>query len=78
GTRDLPLATLLERVGLTLEPVTPENGRPAMGVKTGKRGDEVTLTQVLDGGAAQAAGLSAGDSLVAIDGLRVTSGNLDK
>lgn len=78
GTRDLPLAALLERVGLTLAPVTPENGRPALGAKTGKRGDEVTLAQVLDGGAAQAAGLSAGDSLVAIDGLRVTSGNLDK
>jgi predicted metalloprotease with PDZ domain len=32
---------------------------------------------VHEGGAAHAAGLSAGDLLVAIDGLRVTPGNLD-
>jgi len=78
GTRDLPLTSLLERVGLTLAPVTPEHGRPSLGAKTAKRGDDLALAQVLDGGAAQAAGLSAGDTLVAIDGLRVTTGNLDK
>ena len=33
---------------------------------------------MLEGGAAQTAGLSAGDVVVALDGLRVTSRNLDK
>jgi predicted metalloprotease with PDZ domain len=37
----------------------------------------VKLAHVLDGGAAQAAGLAAGDVLVAIDGLRVTPKTLD-
>jgi predicted metalloprotease with PDZ domain len=37
----------------------------------------VKLTHVLDGGAAQAAGLAAGDVLAAIDGLRVTPKTLD-
>lgn len=78
GTRDLPLAQSLSRVGLELAPVPSKDGRPSLGAKTGKRGDDVTLAQVLDGGAAQAAGLSAGDALVALDGLRVTSGSLDK
>lgn len=36
----------------------------------------IKLTHVLQGGAAQAAGLSAGDILVAMDGLRVTASNL--
>ncbi|GAB3626763.1 peptidase M61 [Pandoraea terrae] len=78
GTRDLPLERLFERFGLALAPVVNGDARPGLGVKTAKRGEECTLAQVLDGGAAQTAGLSAGDTLVAIDGLRVTAGNLDK
>jgi predicted metalloprotease with PDZ domain len=38
----------------------------------------VRLTHVLDGGAAQAGGLSAGDVLIALDGLRTGARNLDK
>ncbi|MHA7188182.1 PDZ domain-containing protein, partial [Burkholderia pseudomallei] len=40
-------------------------------------GAECTLAAVYEGGAAHRAGLSAGDALVAIDGLRVTGSNLD-
>src|SRR5262249_35208923 len=40
-------------------------------------GADCTIAVVHDGGAAQKAGLSAGDVLVAIDGLRVTGSNLD-
>jgi predicted metalloprotease with PDZ domain len=36
------------------------------------------LQHVFDGTPAQQAGLSAGDTLVALDGLRITGGNLDK
>ena len=38
---------------------------------------EAKLANVLDGGPAQAAGLSAGDVLVALDGLKVGSKSLD-
>ena len=38
----------------------------------------VKLTHVLEGGAAQRAGLAAGDVVVAIDGLKATSKTLEK
>ena len=47
-----------------------------MDVVTAKKGDGVVLSNVLTGGAGQKAGLSAGDELVAIDGVRVSLGNL--
>jgi predicted metalloprotease with PDZ domain len=51
--------------------------RVALGARTAGEGNDVKLTHVLDGGAAQAAGLAAGDLLVAIDGLRVTPRTLE-
>ncbi|HLU77213.1 MAG TPA: PDZ domain-containing protein [Burkholderiales bacterium] len=50
----------------------------SLGAKTANAGADVKLAHVYDGGAAQAAGLSAGDVLVAIDGLRVTGKNVEK
>ena len=83
GTRDLPLETLLAPFGVAL---TPEMGngkngaaaaaKPSLGVRV-RGGADCTLTAVHDGSAAQKAGLSAGDVLIAIDGLRVTGSNLD-
>jgi predicted metalloprotease with PDZ domain len=55
----------------------PARVRAVLGARLGN-GNEPRLSLVNDGGAAQRAGLSAGDVLVAIDGLRVTTGNLDK
>jgi predicted metalloprotease with PDZ domain len=46
--------------------------------ETGNEGNEVRLTTVYDGGPAQSAGLSAGDLLLAIDGLRVTPATLER
>jgi len=51
--------------------------RPVLGVRGTAASGEYRLTHVLDGGAAQAAGLAAGDAVVAVDGLRVPSGGLD-
>ncbi len=39
---------------------------------------DAKLAQVFDGGAAQAAGLSAGDTIVAVEGLRVNASNLER
>jgi predicted metalloprotease with PDZ domain len=52
--------------------------RATLGARTADEPGGVKLTHVLDGGAAQAAGLAAGDVLVAIDGLRVSQRNLEQ
>ena len=75
GTRDLPLAELLAPFGVTLEPDTT-NGKPSIGARV-RGGADCTLAAVHDGSAARRGGLSAGDVLVALDGLRVTGSNLE-
>ncbi|HGX92462.1 MAG TPA: PDZ domain-containing protein, partial [Candidatus Tenderia sp.] len=52
--------------------------RPDLGVRISAENGQAKLANVFDDGAAQQAGLSAGDVLVAIDGLKVTAGNLEK
>ena len=79
GTRDLPLDALFEPFGIALAPDSTGNGasvKPSLGARV-RGGGDCTLAVVHEGGAAQKAGLSAGDVLVAIDGLRVTGSNLD-
>ncbi|RFU44002.1 M61 family metallopeptidase [Paraburkholderia sp. DHOC27] len=76
STRDLPLETLLEPFGITLAPEPDRNGKPSIGARV-RGGADCTLAAVHEGSAAQKAGLSAGDVLIAIDGLRVTGSNLD-
>jgi predicted metalloprotease with PDZ domain len=91
GTEDLPLAELLGQFGVALElrpAAGPEDrgGTPralngeqlSLGVTTREREHGVELTSVLDGGAAQRAGLAPGDVLTAIDRLRVTGRNLSR
>ncbi len=76
GTRDLPLAALLEPFGVTLEAEVDPKAKPSLGARV-RGGADCTLAAVHDGSAAQKAGLSAGDVLIAVDGLRVTGSNLD-
>ena len=82
GTRDLPLRKLLAPFGVDLSlEASPAPRTPSLGIKTngdGSSATEVRLATVFDGGAAQAAGLAAGDTLLAINGLRVTPTTLDK
>ncbi len=92
GTQELPLEEWLASVGIgyqlrvaknqdDLGGVRDESGtpepKPALGARYRQQGDFVELAQVFDDGCAQDAGLSAGDRLVAIDGLQVTAKNLD-
>jgi len=72
GTDDLPLAPLLEPFGIDWR-CEPSNQAPALGIKLAAGNGEAKLAHVHDGGPAQAAGLSAGDVLVAFDGLRVAN-----
>jgi predicted metalloprotease with PDZ domain len=53
-----------------------ENPRHSLGARYRQKGEFVELLQVYDEGPAQQCGLSAGDRLVAIDGIQVTTDNL--
>ncbi|OXI49593.1 M61 family metallopeptidase [Burkholderia aenigmatica] len=78
GTRDLPLAELLAPFGVTLMPDVANGAaaKPTIGARL-RGGVDCTFAAVYEGGAAHRAGLSAGDTLIALDGLRVTGTNLD-
>ena len=73
GTDELPLAKLYAPFGVKLSDER-RTAKPSLDVALGRDGGDCKLTQVHEGGAAHAAGLSAGDLLVALDRLRV-SGN---
>ena len=92
GTGDLPLQDWFASVGIgyQLRPAQNQEDwggvrdeseavepRPALGARYRQQEGLVELVQVFDGGSAQEAGLSAGDRLIAIDGLQVTAKNLD-
>ncbi|MDY0012597.1 MAG: PDZ domain-containing protein [Rhodocyclaceae bacterium] len=76
GTQDIPLERWFRQLGVTPSRDGEAKG-PWLGIKLAPGNGEAKLAQVLDDGPAQAAGLAAGDTLVAMDGLRVTSANLD-
>lgn len=92
GTDDLDLTPLLSELGVELrlrpaDSAKDKGGRPSdskrerpllvLGVRLNGVGDRAQLAQVLDGGGAQAAGLAAGDAVIAIDGIRVDAKNLE-
>lgn len=71
GTDDLPLQGLLERAGVAWQAQAP-----TLSQRLGLRVSEspltgVKATHVLRGGAAERAGVSAGDELLAVDGWRI-------
>ncbi|HET8730949.1 MAG TPA: PDZ domain-containing protein [Moraxellaceae bacterium] len=92
GTVELPLAELLADRGIDWLLRPAEGGgdaggrpgsadrrpRPWLGAKTGTADGGASLSTVFAGSPAQAAGLSSGDVVIAIDGLRVTGATLDK
>jgi predicted metalloprotease with PDZ domain len=90
ATEDMLLPALLDTVGVEMvmraaQSSQDKGGKPADGkeqqVELGARYIEcegaVKLTHILDGGAAQLAGLSAGDILVAVDGVRAKLATLE-
>jgi predicted metalloprotease with PDZ domain len=94
STDDLPLEELLQTVavGYELRPAAgskdegglkkgaPEPIRPRadMGVRYTADHAGAKLTTVMDYGPAMEAGLSAGDVVIALDGIKVTATNLDR
>ena len=89
STKELPLVQLLARVGVKLEMRRgdaavnrPSTRAPAktvdLGIRTTEDAAGVRLSHVLDGGAAQHAGLCPGDLVIAIDGLRATGKSFER
>lgn len=72
GTKDLPLSALLAEFGVELVNLN-KTDKAALGVKLKRDGNDCKLAHVFSGSAAHRAGLSADDVIVAMDGLRVTS-----
>ncbi|MBK7425226.1 MAG: M61 family metallopeptidase [Propionivibrio sp.] len=76
GTGELPLKKLLAPFAIKLDWEAAK--APSLGIKITSENNELKLATVYSEGAAQAAGLSAGDILLAIDGLRVTPASIDR
>lgn len=70
GTEDLPLNKLYAPFGVRLLDER-KSTKPSFDAGIGRDGADSKLSQVHEGGAAHAAGMSAGDVLVALDGLRI-------
>ncbi|TEA79206.1 M61 family peptidase [Allopusillimonas ginsengisoli] len=71
GREDVPLDTLLAHQGIALS-WKPTNNLPSLQARIKVEQGESKLATVYEGGAAHQAGLSAGDTLIALDGLRVS------
>ena len=90
GTADLPLADLLAPFGVDVMLRASEGARDKGGLPGKSRTSRAWLGAVLDAGAeprlkhvltdgpAERAGLAAGDTLVAIDGVRATAESLER
>ena len=94
STDDLPLKELLHSVGVGYELLPSTGAKDEGGVKNDKQQPSrlkpdlgvlfksdhsgVRLTAVMDYGPAMEAGLSAGDIVVAIDGIKVSASNFDQ
>ena len=92
GTDDLPLADLFRLAGIHFglrparsaddrggTPPNPDEAPPvALGARLARDPAGARLTHVFEGGAAQAAGLSAGDIIIALDGLKTDRESIEK
>ncbi len=91
GTGELPLPEVLESVGINVVQRVAKNAQDKGGkdaecdlpavdlgavLKDGEAG--LTIQRVIEAGPAQRAGLSAGDQIIAIDGLKLNLGQFEK
>ena len=81
GTEDIPIQKWISSKSISVKQKT-QSTLEKIKLQLGMRHTDVNgwlkLTHVLDGGAAQLAGLAPGDLLASINGQRVTSSRLDK
>lgn len=74
GTEIIPLAELLAPFGISMKD-TANASSPGLDIRVRRDGNDCIVTHVFEGGTAHRAGISAGDILLAIDGLRVSAEN---
>src|SRR5690606_27270238 len=79
GTGSLDLAPALDYFGLRFKPAGAKEDEPAgsLGLDTRADGGRLMVASVRRGGPAHAAGVQAGDEIIAIDERRITAGDLD-
>jgi predicted metalloprotease with PDZ domain len=75
GTEDVPLAKLYAEFGVAIKDQR-KTSKASLGVRVAKDGADCKLANVFTSRAAHQAGLSAGDILMAINGLRVTAADV--
>lgn len=90
GTQDPPLKELFESFGISLQARAADsqqdNGGKAskinkissLGLRYKTEGDALKVTHIFNNGAAEQAGLSANDFIIAINGIKATSKRLDQ
>jgi predicted metalloprotease with PDZ domain len=76
GREELDMAPVLRSVGLEIAAKRDEDAGPWLGVTTRESSGNAVVTATLSGGPGEAAGLYAGDELLAIDSFRVESSTL--
>jgi predicted metalloprotease with PDZ domain len=76
GTAELPLEDLLKAIGITLSLKPNDQLGAQLGVKLSESGGRLKVATAYSGRAGQRGGLSAGDEIVAIDGLRADTATL--
>ncbi|WP_374487334.1 M61 family metallopeptidase [Zoogloea sp.] len=77
GTDELPLAEGLKRFGVELN-FEAASKAPSLGARFTGEGEGARLTHVLDDTPARRAGLSAGDVVIAANGLKVNAASLER
>lgn len=77
GTQSPPIARLVETVGLAFVAELDPKAPPRLGVVTADDDHGVTITSVMRDMPAGDAGLTGGDRLLAVNGVRVQPGQLD-
>jgi predicted metalloprotease with PDZ domain len=75
GTEDLPLQEYLSKAGVEMKD-SHKDGEIKIGAALKKSGENVILEEVYGGGLAYSSGLSAGDEIIALDGVRVNNNNI--
>lgn len=75
STEELPLEEYLAKAGVEMKD-SHKQGEIKIGGVLKKGGDNVVLDEVHGGGFAYSAGMSAGDELIALDGVRINNGNI--
>ena len=74
GTDEISFAEYLLKAGVELKDKNKE-GEIKLNAVINKKSDNVILDEVYEGGSAYGAGLSAGDELIALNGIRVSNSN---